>query len=225
MEETPKTPEAAGETFNPSSAGTVQVPEEVPAETEGSQTVEDGAVDTGIESDGEQMPEEKITDPTEEVFDPSSAGTGQTPETEGENFDPSLAGSVETPEVKEDNPADIVITADYTYKDPEGYEYGARYVFHGDGESGLAGMIAAERNGTVSDVYLIFYEKDGNITAEYRCFVLDGAAVCEETKPEDLADLLGSLPGMEKAYEASTKGYVEFIRDVYRLEEVKEGDR
>ena len=225
VEAVSQTPGIEVETFDPSEAGNVWIPEKVPEETESDQPEEDMPAEAG-----NVQPVENGT----ETFDPSEAGNSLIPEAapevseEEENFDPSFAGSVETPETPagpEENPAGILITADYTFKDPEGFEYDARYVFHGDGTSELAKMLAAKRNGAVSDVYLIFYEKAGKLTAEYRCFVLDGAAVCEETKPEDLADLLGSLPGMEKAYEASTKGYVEFIRDVYRLEEVKEGDR
>ncbi len=225
VEAASQTPGTEGETFDPSEAGNVWTPEKVPEETEGGQPEEDMSAEAG-----NVQPVENGT----ETFDPSEAGNSLIPEAapevseEEENFDPSFAGNVEAPETSaepEKNPADILITADYTFKDPEGFEYDTRYVFHGDGTSELAKMLAADRNGAVSDVYLIFYEKAGKLTAEYRCFVLDGAAVCEETKPEDLADLLGSLPGMEKAYEASTKGYVDFIRDVYRLEEVKEGDR
>ena len=225
VEAVSQTPGIEVETFDPSEAGNVWIPEKVPEETESDQPEEDMPAEAG-----NVQPVENGT----ETFDPSEAGNSLIPEAapevseEEENFDPSFAGSVETPETPagpEENPAGILITADYTFKDPEGFEYDARYVFHGDGTSELAKMLAAKRNGAVSDVYLIFYEKAGKLTAEYRCFVLDGAAVCEETKPEDLADLLGSLPGMEKAYEASTKGYVEFIRDVFRLEEVKEGDR
>ncbi len=74
-------------------------------------------------------------------------------------------------------------------------------------------------------MYIIIYVKDGKVLTEYRCFVMNGTVVCEETKQEDLADLIGSLPGMEKAYEASPAGYQDFIKEVYQLEEVKEGDR
>lgn len=60
---------------------------------------------------------------------------------------------------------------------------------------------------------------------EYRCFVMNGSVVCEETKQEELEALINSLPEMEKAYEAAPAGYKEFIKDTYKLEEMKEGER
>lgn len=141
------------------------------------------------------------------------------------NFDPSKAGTVEEPSVPAEDPKNIQITLDYTFTDPQGLVYDARYVFHKDGDSELASMLTAERNTAISGVYLIFYVKDQKVLTEYRCFVMNGSAVCEETAQEKLSNLIGSLPGMDKAYEASPKGYQEYIKEVYRLEELKEGER
>ena len=171
-----------------------------------------------------QTPEVPLSDAAEETFDPASAGNSQIPETE--NFDPSQAGQAETPAAPaEGSDRDIRITPDYTFTDPQGIVYDARYVFHKDGDSELAAMLTAERNAVVSDVYVIFYVKDQKVLTEYRCFVMNGNAVCEETAQENLTNLIGSLPGMEKAYEANPKGYQEYIKEVYRLEELEEGDR
>ncbi len=196
---------AEEEDFNPADAGNVQTPE---------------AADL---PDG-QTPEVPPSDAAEETFDPASAGNSQIPETE--NFDPSQAGQAETPAAPaEGSNRDIRITPDYTFTDPQGIVYDARYVFHKDGDSELAAMLTAERNAVVSDVYVIFYVKDQKVLTEYRCFVMNGNAVCEETAQENLTNLIGSLPGMEKAYEANPKGYQEYIKEVYRLEELEEGDR
>jgi hypothetical protein len=197
-----ETPKAEGEAFDPADAGSVQTPEAIP-----------------------ETPEAES-----EAFNPADAGSVQTPEAVPEapadgNFDPSKAGTVEEPSVPAEDPKNIQITPDYTFTDPQGLVYDARYVFHKDGDSELASMLTAERNTAISGVYLIFYVKDQKVLTEYRCFVMNGSAVCEETAQEKLSNLIGSLPGMDKAYEASPKGYQEYIKEVYRLEELKEGER
>lgn len=215
--------ETTGEdVFDPSAAGKNQAQEAAP-ETAAEDSFDPAAA-------GSVQAQEAVQEtPKEDGFDPAAAGNTRTPEAvpeiPAETFDPSQAGQVETPVTPAENPGNIRITSEYTYTDPADLAYDMRYVFHKEGSGEPASILTAGKNAEVSDVYIIFYVKDGKVLTEYRCFVMNGTVICEETKQEDLADLIGSLPGMEKAYEASPEGYQDFIKEVYQLEEVKEGDR
>ncbi len=197
---------AEAEVFDPSEAGTITDPADVP----------EVPADTG----------------EEETFDPSTAGNTEAvteePEVPAETFDPSAAGNAGTVTEEPEAPAepqpgtkDIRITADYTYRDPEGLIYDERFVHYGGSDSTLAVQTAEETQTAVSGVYLIVYVKEGRVLTEYRCYIMNNQVICNETKPEDLEALMNSLPGMETPYEVSCAGYRSFMEQVYGLEDME----
>lgn len=233
VEETEETEETDAEEmtaetdFDPSEAGSVSEPEEKTEQEETEEFDASEAGDTSTKTDPES--EHTVTG----SFDPSEAGQVIAGADSGKDnltadvFEPSKAGKVSeeasAESQAEEVSGEIPVTAEYTYRDPEGLEYDSRYVFYGNAESALAVQVSDEKNIAVSDIYVIFYVKDGNITAQYCCYAADGRAVCEETKPEELETLISSLPEREgTAYEADPDGYQNFIKDIYGLRDIKE---
>lgn len=182
--------------------------------------------------------EEKPETPVEEAIDPAVAGNTvveivpeSTPEAApAEEFDPATAGNIEVPaapeeetavaSVQEPNLTDIQMTSDYTYSDPEGLQYDKRYVLHGDKNSQLAIQLTTWNQAEVTEVYEIFYIKDGNVIAEYQCFIIGGRVTCNETKAEELQAMLHNLPSTEQGYEANPDGYLNFMEKVNGLVDV-----
>lgn len=191
--------------FDPAAAGSVEDPETVPEETIDPSEAGNAGETTGeaAEESPEVIPEE--TPSAEPGFDPSTAGNT------------AASGNVEIA-----GQSDIQITAEYAYKNPEGLDFDKRYVFHGKETSKLALQLTDEKKEAVSDIYVIYYVKAEKIAAEYRCMVVNGIAVCEETKPEELESFISGLPGMETGYEANPAGYQKFLEEIYGLEEEKE---
>lgn len=176
---------------------------------------------------------EKPETPVEEAIDPAEAGNTvveTVPEAApAEEFDPATAGNTGVPvaseetavaSVQESNPTDIQMTSDDTYSDPEGLRYDKRYVLHGDKNSQLAIQLTTRNHAEVTEVYEIFYIKDGNVIAEYQCFIVGGRVTCNETKAEELQAMLDNLPNTEQGYEANPDGYLKFMEEVNGLVDV-----
>ena len=176
---------------------------------------------------------EKTETPVEEAIDPAKDGNTvveTVPEAApAEEFDPATAGNTGVPaapeetavaSVQEPNPTDIQMTSDDTYSDPEGLRYDKRYVLHGDKNSQLAIQLTTRNHAEVTEVYEIFYIKDGNVIAEYQCFIVDGRVTCNETKAEELQAMLDNLPNTEQGYEANPDGYLKFMEEVNGLVDV-----
>ncbi len=199
--------ELTEEEFDPATAGTVEEVEEKP-ETPVEEAIDPAvAGNTVVETVPESAPEAALA----EEFDPATAGNTEVPAAPEE----TAAASVQEP-----NPTDIQMTSDDTYSDPEGLQYDKRYVLHGDKNSQLAIQLTTRNHAEVTEVYEIFYIKDGNVVAEYQCFIIGGRVTCNETKAEELQAMLHNLPSTEQGYEANPDGYLKFMEEVNGLVDV-----
>ncbi len=105
----------------------------------------------------------------------------------------------------------ILVTGGSYYNDPVDLDFDSRYVFYGDENCAMAGYVYA------SEVYEIFYARDGIVVAEYQCLVIDGAASCSETPKESMQVALSYLP--QQGYEATPEGYGQFVKTMFGLTE------
>ena len=68
-----------------------------------------------------------------------------------------------------DEPFSLKISDSYTFTDPEGLDFDARYVLYG-GSNSSAVTIVNQQGCHVAEMYEILYVKDGRAVAEYRCY-------------------------------------------------------
>ncbi len=191
--------------FDPDTAGSV---EGAPGNTE---DISESTEDTSGNIENVSENTEDTQGSTEDTPDGEDAAKDQ--EDVQIPFDPSKAGSVTNGDAADKDAdadetqrggKDLVITAGYHYQDPENLAYDERFVFHGGADSALAQVASEEKKAAVSEVYVIYYMKDQEAAAEFRCYVINEEVVCEETKKEDLQ---------------TPAGYREFMKEEYGLTE------
>ncbi len=96
--------------------------------------------------------------------------------------DEQLTDKLEEALATADNSFPVEITDKYTFEDPKGLEYDTRYVLYGGEDSGAVSAAGQWSGAQVNGVYEIYYSKDGEIVAGYRCFDAASAADAEQLK-------------------------------------------
>lgn len=126
--------------------------------------------------------------------DPDEPDNPDTPDPSGETSvavtDEQLTDKLEEALATADSTFPVEVTDKYTFEDPEGLEYDTRYVLYGGEGSGAvtaAGQIGSQVNG----VYEIYYLKDGELAAVYRCY--DAASADDAAQIESMYGGMGEV--------------------------------
>lgn len=130
----------------------------------------------------------------EEPDQPDEPDDPDTPDPSGETSvavtDEQLTDKLEEALATADNSFPVEITDKYTFEDPKGLEYDTRYVLYGGEDSGAASA-ASGVGAAVNGVYEIYYLKDGELVAVYRCY--DAASADDAAQIESMYGGMGEV--------------------------------
>ena len=130
----------------------------------------------------------------EEPDQPDEPDDTDTPDPSGETSvavtDEQLTDKLEEALATADNSFPVEITDKYTFEDPKGLEYDTRYVLYGGEDSGAASA-ASGVGAAVNGVYEIYYLKDGELVAVYRCY--DVASADDAAQIESMYGGMGEV--------------------------------
>lgn len=125
---------------------------------------------------------------------PDEPDDPDTPDPSGETSvavtDEQLTDKLEEALATADNSFPVEITDKYTFEDPKGLEYDTRYVLYGGEDSGAVSA-ASGVGAAVNGVYEIYYLKDGELVAVYRCY--DAASADDAAQIESMYGGMGEV--------------------------------
>lgn len=125
---------------------------------------------------------------------PDEPDDPDTPDPSGETSvavtDEQLTDKLEEALATADSTFPVEITDKYTFEDPKGLEYDTRYVLYGGEDSGAVSA-ASGVGAAVNGVYEIYYLKDGELVAVYRCY--DAASADDAAQIESMYGGMGEV--------------------------------